>query len=79
MKSTLITVFLCIILTTVAHGMATTLPSACGDDKVKFDVSLEEGQASSPTASPEKATLIFVQRMGTCIGCSTTRIGLDGS
>lgn len=79
MKSTLSTVFLFVLLITVGQGRAANLPSACGDDKLKLDVSLQDGQPSTPTASPDKATLIFVQRMGTCIGCSTTRIGLDGS
>jgi hypothetical protein len=62
---------------------ATTLPDACGDDKVKFNVSHEKGQPAPVAPAGDKAQIVFVEEMdknAPCLGCSvTTRIGVDGA
>lgn len=57
---------------------ATTLPASCGDDGVKLDVTTEKAQPI-PAPSANNAVLIFVQRNTRCIGCSVTRVGVDGA
>jgi hypothetical protein len=52
-------------------------PAACGPENVEYKVS-KQASAGPVVADPAKATLVFVQRFGPCLGCSTTRVGLDG-
>lgn len=67
----------------VARAGATVLPDACGDDKVKFNVSREKGQPAPASPGDGKAQIVFVEEIdknAPCLGCSiTTRIGVDGA
>jgi hypothetical protein len=61
----------------------TVLPDACGDDKVRFEVTTQKDQP--PPAGPEagKAQVVFVESMDMhgqlCIACAVTaRLGVDG-
>jgi hypothetical protein len=65
-------------LLATAHAWATSLPASCGPNDVSFNVNTQKGGALS-SASPDKATLVFVQRNSRCVGCSTTRVGVDGA
>ncbi|MGA2808848.1 MAG: hypothetical protein ABSE87_11990 [Terracidiphilus sp.] len=56
-----------------------TLPAACGREEVKLNVTTQKRQPGGPAASADRSTLIFVQRNSLCVGCSTTRVGLDGT
>jgi hypothetical protein len=64
---------------------ATTLPDACGDDKVKFDVTTAKNQPAPATPAEGKAQIVFSETVeehntGSCFGCkATTRVGLDGA
>lgn len=84
MKRALRTFPLLVCLAMVIHAGATTLPDACGDDKVTFDVKTEKGQPVPPAPDAGKAQVIvienFEQNQGFCIGCKvTTRVGMDGA
>ena len=73
-----------IALAATAQSWATTLPGACGDDKVQFDVKTTKHQPAPAPPAEGKAQIIFVenfaQNAGTCIGCKvTTRVGIDGA
>lgn len=74
-------VFLLSILLTgsVSEGFAGSngLPQSCGPNDVSFTVS--KPKSAPPAASADKATLVVVQRVGLCVGCSVTRVGLDGA
>jgi hypothetical protein len=70
---------LCACLVLVAQARATVLPDACGDDKVKFDVTTSDKKSALPEADTNKATFIFVQRNRACMGCSAVRVGIDGT
>jgi hypothetical protein len=56
-----------------------TLPGACGDNSAKLDVLTQNHPATLPAPNPNSATLVFVQRNIRCIGCSISRVGLDGA
>ncbi|MGA2217269.1 MAG: hypothetical protein ABSG51_04235 [Terracidiphilus sp.] len=84
MKPTLGIVFLLASMTLAVEAWATTLPDACGNDKVKFDVSTQKDQPAPGAPEPGMAQVVFVetfdQNIGLCIGCKvTTRVGLDGT
>jgi hypothetical protein len=74
---------LSIFLLAVAPAIATVLPDACGEDKVKFNVDRQKGQPVPGAPSSDKAQVIFVEEMdknAPCIGCAvTTRVGMDGA
>ncbi len=64
----------------VCELRAATLPNACGDDKIKVEVAVQKPSSAPPAANATTARLVFVQRLGeACIGCSITRVGLDGT
>jgi len=64
-----------------------TLPDACGDDKVKFEVTTQKAPDAPPPPADTKAKIVFVEmstKSGRWVpfGASTdftTRFGLDGS
>jgi hypothetical protein len=63
------------------QARATILPDACGDDKVKFNVTIE---SSKPSAAPEasKAQIVFIENENHMIGPfmhATVRFGMDGA
>jgi hypothetical protein len=69
-------------LACAGQAAANTLPDSCGDDKVKFDVSTQEGQPLPPAPPEGKAQIILIQtenQMVTLAGDATIRFGMDGS
>ncbi len=71
---------------TLATGLplfATTLPDACGDDKVKFKVDRQKGQPAPTLPGSDKALIVFVEELDKnqpILGPPpTTRVGLDGA
>lgn len=70
-----------------ATANAVTLPDACGDDKVKFEVSTQKTSAAATSPAEDKARIVFVEmstKSGRWVpfGASTDfviRLGLDGS
>jgi hypothetical protein len=80
MKHAIAAFFLCALFVMGNQLRATTLPEACGDEKIKVDVAVQKPSSAPPAANATTATLVFVQRLGeSCIGCSVTRVGLDGA
>jgi hypothetical protein len=82
MKKELSVLFLGLALLSAGRAWGTVLPDACGDDKVKFDVSAEKSK--TPPASPEggKAQIVFIENENRMIGpfmYATIRYGLDGA
>jgi hypothetical protein len=78
MRNTLVLLVLC------AGALAQdrpAAPAACGPKNVNFDVKLDESQHTVLPPEPGKARVYFIQDLGpiTCIACTTTRFGLDGS
>ena len=84
MKPRLSAFFLCASLALAVQARATILPDACGDDKVKFDVSTKASK-QPPAAAPDgKAQIVFIENDDKEIGCIalcevTTRVGMDGA
>jgi hypothetical protein len=76
----------CFALALSSQARSTTLPDACGDDKVQLDVKTEKNQPPPSGPQAGKAQIVFVSQLdasagGLCIGCnaiSTTRVGMDG-
>jgi len=66
-----------------ASALAQNSSSACGSEKVSFDVTLDKSHSSLPKAEPGKATVVFIQDFGAQtfgIGVHRTgRVGVDGS
>jgi hypothetical protein len=80
MKHAVTSFLLCALFVIGNQLRATTLPDACGDEKVKVDVAVQKPSSAPPAANATTATLVFVQRLGgSCIGCSVSRVGLDGT
>jgi|ERR1035438_8605615 hypothetical protein len=82
MKPRLSAFFLCASLALAVQARATVLPDACGDDKVKFDVSTKTSKLP-PAAVPDgKAQIVFIENENHMIGpfmTATVRFGLDGA
>jgi hypothetical protein len=80
MKQAMVAFLFCVPFVLICELRATTLPDACGDDKIKVDVAVQKPLTAPPAANATTATLVFVQRLGeSCIGCSVSRVGLDGT
>jgi len=63
---------------------ATTLPDACGDDKVRFDVKTQKNQPAPAAPDRASAQIVFIESFeyvgGFCVDCKvTTRVGVDGA
>lgn len=56
-------------------------PTACGPKNVNFEVKLDESQHTLVPPEPGKARVFFIQDLGplSCIACTITKFGLDGS
>jgi hypothetical protein len=67
------------------QAWAATLPDACGNDEVRFNVTKQKGQPLPAGPEAGKAQIVFVESVerydrGDCIGCdAVTRVGVDGS
>ncbi len=73
---------LCAFLACAGQAQATTLPDACGDDKVKFDFKTEKNQPAPAPPEPGKAQIVFVENENQMIGpfmYATVRYGMDGA
>ncbi|MFY9854407.1 MAG: hypothetical protein WAK26_11085, partial [Terracidiphilus sp.] len=84
MKPALVILLLSASFAVAAQAWATTLPDACGDDKIKFDVKTEEGQHTPAPPPAGKALIVFIENDDKEIGCValcevTTRVGMDGA
>jgi len=82
MKPRLSAFFLCASLALAVQARATILPDACGDDKVKFDVSTKASK-QPPAAAPDgKAQIVFIEDENSKLDSfhsATTRFGVDGT
>lgn len=61
---------------------ATILPNACGDDKVKFEVTAKTSNTPPAPPDPGKAQLVLIENENHMIGPfmhATIRFGLDGA
>jgi hypothetical protein len=82
MKPSLRVFLLCVALAGAGQVWANTLPEACGDDKVKFDVTAGESQAAPAAPEAGKAQIIFIETENqrvTLAGDATIRFGMDGA
>jgi hypothetical protein len=82
MKKELCVLILGFGLLSAVQARGTILPDACGDDKVKFDVTSEKSKA--PPAPPDgaKAQIVFIENENRMLGpfmYATIRYGLDGA
>jgi hypothetical protein len=69
-------------LVLAAQARATVLPDACGDDKIRFDVTAQSGQTAPAPPPAGKAQIVFVENEDHMIGpfkYATIRFGLDGA
>jgi len=78
-------VFLLVLLPALAvRSRATTLPDACGDDKVQFDVKTAKNQPAPAAPAEGKAQIVFIEAMDKNLACwscgtPTSRFGIDGA
>ncbi len=85
MKTRLFAILLCAILVPALQAWAKTiLPDACGDDKVKFDVTTQKNQPAPAPPAAGKAQIIFIEALDKTWGCwqcgtPSTRYGMDGT
>jgi hypothetical protein len=82
MKPRLSAFCLCASLAFAIQARATVLPDACGDDKIKFDVSAKSNQPPPAPPAEGKAQIVFVENENHMIGpfmTATVRFGLDGA
>jgi len=62
-----------------AHLKATVLPDACGDDKVKFEVTTQKAQGPLPAVDEGMAQVVFIETSPHSVFIkSTIRFGMDG-
>jgi len=64
------------------QARATVLPDACGNDKVKFDVSARSNQPAPAPPADGKAQIVFIENENHMIGPfmnATVRFGMDGA
>jgi hypothetical protein len=72
------------IFVAAALCRATTLPDACGDDKIQFDVKTAKNQPAPVPPSAGKSQIVFIEAMDknlACWSCGTpsSRFGMDGA
>ncbi len=74
--------FLCVPLVFALQARATILPDACGDDKIKFEVSTQSHQPPPAPPAEGKAQIVFIENENHMLGpfmYATVRFGLDGA
>jgi hypothetical protein len=82
MKLNLGIVFLSASLAFAAQARATTLPDACGNDSVKFDVKTETSKTPPAPPTDGKAQIVLIENENQMIGpfmYATVRFGVDGA
>ena len=66
-----------------AHSRATTLPDACGNDKIKFDVTTEKNPPAPASPAAGKAQIVFIEDQNKEHNpwhpWDTVRFGMDGA
>jgi len=78
-RTKLLVLGLAISFISAAQSWASSPLDSCGAKDVSFQINKQKGDAAKPFSSPDKAKLVFVQRNERCIGCSVTRVGIDGA
>src|ERR1035441_10341493 len=82
MKLRFVVFVLFVSLLTVVQARATLLPSACGDNRIRFDVNTTESKLL-PAPPPEgKAQIVFIENENQAIApfmYATVRFGMDGA
>jgi hypothetical protein len=72
-----------VLLLSTAQVWAASLPDSCGNDRVNFDIKLENDRPLPTGPESGKAQIVFIETLdkaGTCFHCiSTTRVGVDGA
>ena len=71
-----------IALAATARSWATTLPDACGNDAVKYEVTTHEGPAPPAAPAEGKAQVVLLENENQMIGPfmhATVRFGIDGT
>ena len=84
MKQAMAALLFCVLFVLGNQLRATTLPDACGNDKVQFDVKTTKKQP--PPAPPEagKAQIVLIEALDKNLACwscgtPTSRFGMDGA
>ncbi len=84
MKAKIVVLLLVFLPAGTVSSSATTLPDACGSDKVQFDVKTAKNQPAPAPPADGKAQIVFIEAMDknlACWSCGTpsSRFGLDGA
>jgi hypothetical protein len=83
MKSKMnVVVFFLLACATAGQAGATALPSACGDDKIQFDVKTQKAEPASLTPEPGKALVVLIETIDGSVppwDVPSTRFAIDGT
>jgi len=79
MRAKLFVLGLAVSLVFTAQSWASSPLDSCGAKGASFQITKQKGDPVPNSPSPDKAMLIFVQRNERCVGCSVTRMGVDGA
>jgi hypothetical protein len=82
MKLHTVSLLLSLSLVAAVQARATILPDACGDDKVKFDVTEQKDQPAPAPPDAGKAQIVLIEnnnQMVTPFSYATVRFGMDGA
>lgn len=82
MKPSSALVLLCASLALAPQARARVLPDACGDDKIKFDVTTQKDQPTPAPPQAGKAQIVFIEDQNEAHNpfnpWETVRFGMDG-
>jgi len=80
MNHGLVALLLCASLPAAVQARAFTLPDACGDDRVMFDVKTEKNQPPPAPPADGRAQIVFFEiQNGSVAKGITVRFGMDGA
>jgi hypothetical protein len=84
MKVSLCVLLLAVALASTGQSGAATLPDACGNDNVQFDVTTKKHQPVPAPAEAGKSQIIFIEVLDKTWGCwdcgtPSARFGVDGA
>lgn len=83
MKQAMAVSVLCVLFALGNQLRAATLPDACGDDKVQFDVKTQKSPPAPAPPAAGEAEVVFIGLVDApgCLGCGifSPRVGVDGS
>ena len=82
MKQAFCAVLFCVCLVMGVQARCANLPSACGDDKIKFDVKTAKHQPAPAPPTAGQAQVVFIEDETEPVGpfmYATVRFGLDGA